>query len=65
VPEKRRVGRSWQALASSGNAVVRRARWEVQERTLIDFPRELLPTVAEIQATLKGGSEFVQSARYR
>lgn len=38
---------------------------EVQEHMLRDFPRELVPSVAEVRTALKDGSEFVQSERYR
>ena len=38
---------------------------EVQERMLRHFPREVVPTVAEVRTVLQEGSEFVQPERYR
>jgi hypothetical protein len=38
---------------------------EIQAHMLGDFPRELVPSVAEVRAALKDGSEFVQPERYR
>jgi hypothetical protein len=38
---------------------------EIQERMQRHFPAELVPTVAEVRAVLKDGSEFIQPERYR
>ena len=38
---------------------------EAQERMLLHFPGELVPTVAEVRTMLQEGSEFVQPERYR
>jgi hypothetical protein len=38
---------------------------EVQERMLLNFAAESVPTAAEVRAVLKDGSEFVQPHRYR
>ncbi|SRR5271166_287073 len=49
-------------LARQGEPLLAR---EVQERLLRHFPSERVPTVTEIRAALKDGSEFVQPERYR
>jgi hypothetical protein len=38
---------------------------ELQERMLVHFSRESIPTVGEVRAVLKDGLEFVQVERYR
>jgi hypothetical protein len=49
-------------LARQSEALLAR---EIQERIQRHFLAELVPTVAEVRAVLKDGSEFVQPERYR